>query len=167
MLKSSPNGVVSLKEGRDDSIHDLGVADLLRVDAQGPNFFFHINDHLVTQVADSDYAAGEVGFFVQTIDAANIHIHFDTLTIRKFEASYTCSVVNNGTLYVRSGPGKTYPEIAVLSGSDTVTALGVSTSREWIQIKAKKESDDLGWISYAEGYLSCTPTLDVFPIVSP
>ena len=58
---------------------------MLRVDAQGSNFSFSINDQLVGQVTDADYATGEVGLFVQTFDAANAHVHFDELTIRNFE----------------------------------------------------------------------------------
>ena len=60
------------------------LADVLRVDAQGSNFSFSINDQLVSQVTDADYATGEVGFFVQTFDAANAHVHFDELTILPF-----------------------------------------------------------------------------------
>jgi hypothetical protein len=105
---------MTLKEGIEDSRHDLDVDDTLRVDAQGPNFFFHINDHLVGQVTDPDYASGEVGFYVESFDSPNTHIHFDTLTIRDFEISLLCNV-NAMALNVRSGPSKTYPQIAILS----------------------------------------------------
>ena len=86
VLKSSPSGLSVLKQGTENSIHDLDSADALRVDASGTNLFFHINDRLVGQVTDPDYAQGEVGFYVETLDAANVHIHFDTLLVRKFEA---------------------------------------------------------------------------------
>ena len=42
-LKSSPNGITVLAQGTDESIHELDTDDALRVDAQGPNFLFHIN----------------------------------------------------------------------------------------------------------------------------
>ncbi len=64
VLKSSPNALIVLAEGTEESIHNLDSEDILRVDAQGSNFSFHINDRLVGQVSDTDYANGEVGFFV-------------------------------------------------------------------------------------------------------
>ena len=164
VLKSSPNELAVLAQGTEDSIHDLDNADNLGVDAQGPNFFFHINDKLVGQVSDADYANGEVGFYVETFDATNIHIHFDKLTIRDIELSFMCSI-NGGTVYVRSGPSKTYSQIAILSNGDVVQALGKS-SNQWIKI-AMEGSDALGWVSYSEGYMSCTPPVDLIPIVSP
>jgi hypothetical protein len=165
-LKSSPSGLEILQEGVEENIHDLDVDDLLRVDAQGSNFFFHINDQLVGQVSDPDYASGEVGFYVESFDSPNTHIHFDTLTIRDLELSLMCSVVNDGTLNVRSGPSKTFPQITVLSNGDTIQALGASPNRDWIQMKVEG-SEDPGWVGYTEGFLSCTPSIDVFPIVSP
>src|SRR5215216_2335851 len=86
VLKSSPNQLAILKEGTEESIHDLDVDDTLRVDAQGSDFFFHINDRPVDQVSDPDYASGEVGLYVQTFDSPGVHIHFDSLAIRDFEA---------------------------------------------------------------------------------
>ena len=77
-----------------------------------------------------------------------------------------CSVVNDGTLNVRSGPSKTFPQITVLSNGDTIQALGASPNRDWIKMKVEG-SEDPGWVGYTEGFLSCTPSIDVFPIVSP
>jgi hypothetical protein len=166
VLKSSPNELETLLEGVEESIHDLDVDDRLRVDAQGPNFLFHINDKIVGQVTDADYASGEVGFYVETSDATNTHIHFDNFTISDLTLSLTCSV-NEGTLYVRSGPGKNFAQTAVLSGGDTVKALGISPSpNQWIKI-VLDGSDEPGWVSYSEGLMSCTPTVDLFPIINP
>jgi hypothetical protein len=164
VLKSSPSELAVLAEGTDDSIHDLDTVDALRVDAQGPNFLFHINDHLVGQSTDSDYASGEIGFYVESFDSANTHIHFDKLTIRDVTLSLMCSI-NGGTVYVRSGPGKTYPQTGLLSDGDTVTALGINPN-QWIKILVEG-SNDPGWVSYSEGYMSCTPTVDLFPLVNP
>jgi len=163
VLKSSPNELITLQEGTEDSINDLDVGDLLRVDAQGSNFFFHINDRLVAQVTDPDYASGEVGFYVETIDSPNTHIHFDTFTIRDVELALTCAV-SGGTLYVRSGPGKTFSQTGLLSDGDTVEALGISTN-QWIKI-AVEGSNEPGWVSYDEGFISCTPSIDLFPVVA-
>ena len=165
-LKSSPSGLEILLEGVEESIHDLDVDDLLRVDAQGPNLFFHLNDQLVGQVTDPDYASGEIGFYVESFDSPNTHIHFDTFTIRDLELSLTCTVVNDGTLNVRSGPSKTFSQIAVLSNGDTVEALGISPDGLWIKINVEG-SEEPGWVGYTEGFLSCTPSIDLFPIVSP
>ena len=166
MLKSTPSGLLVLKEGRDEDIHDRGadVNDTLRVDAQGSTFYFSINDRLVGQVTDPDYATGEVGLYSETFDSIQTHIAFDTLTIRDVELVLTCSV-SAGTLYVRSGPGTTYSQIAVLSGGDTVQALGIS-SNQWIKI-AVEGSDEPGWVSYFDGFMTCIPSVDFFPIVSP
>jgi formylglycine-generating enzyme required for sulfatase activity len=55
------------------------------VDASGPNFAFYVNDALMTQVSDPDYASGQAGFYVETLDEALAHVHFDALTIRELE----------------------------------------------------------------------------------
>jgi len=163
VLKSSPSGLTVLAEGMDDNIHELDSDDTLRVDAQGPNFLFHLNDQLIGQASDPDYTSGEIGFYVESFDSPSTHIHFDKFTIQDLTLSLVCNV-NEGTLYVRSGPGKTYSQIAILSSGDTVKALGISPNK-WIQIVL--ESGDQGWVSYSEGLISCTPTVDLFPILSP
>jgi len=154
-----------LTEGTEDSIHDLDVDDTLRVDAQGPNFFFHINDRLVAQVTDPDYPSGEVGFYVESVDAPNAHIHFDTLTIRNVELSMMCDI-NTMALYVQSGPGKTYSSFAVLSNGDTVPPLGLSPDGEWIKVKVEG-SENEGWVFNSEGFVSCNAPVDLLPTVSP
>ena len=66
---------------------------------------------------------------------------------------------------VRTGPSKTNPQIAVLSSGDTVQALGKSPNN-WIQIVVEG-SNEPGWVSYSEGYMTCTPSVDLFPVVNP
>jgi len=165
VFKSSPNGLVPLQEGTDDSIHDGDVDDLLRVNAQGPNFSFQINNRLVTEVTDADYTSGEVGFYVESIDSPNTHIHFDTLTIRNLEVSLLCNF-NATSLYVRSGPGGGYTPIAVLSTGDTVEPFGLSADRKWIKIKVKG-SEDPGWVFISESFMSCNAPVDLLPTFSP
>jgi hypothetical protein len=164
VLESSPSGISVLTEGTAESIHDADVDDVLRVDAQGSNFLFHINDQMVGQVTDPDYASGEIGFYVESFDSANTHIHFNTFTLKNVELTLTCTV-SGGTLYVRAGPGKTNAQISVLNDGDTVQALGISPN-QWIKISVEG-SDEPGWVSYSDGYLSCTPTVDLFPVVNP
>jgi formylglycine-generating enzyme required for sulfatase activity len=91
-LKSSADGLEVLDEGAIDTLQGFAPAgftpdktDILRVDASGPNFVFYINDQVVAQVNDSDYAKGQVGFFVENFDETLAHIHYDTLTIREAE----------------------------------------------------------------------------------
>ena len=163
MLKVSTSGVETLKEGEDESIHDRDVGDILRVDAIGPNFFLYINDHLAAPVTDTAYTSGQVGLYGESLDSPTVHIHYDTFTIRDLKLDLICSI--EGTVYVRSGPGKTYAQTAVLSDGDTVNALGKSPNL-WIEIKVEG-SDAPGWVSYSEGYMSCTPTVDIFPVISP
>src|SRR5215212_906344 len=46
-LKNSPNELTVLAEGTDNNLHDLDTDDKLRVDVQGSNFLFHINDEVI------------------------------------------------------------------------------------------------------------------------
>jgi hypothetical protein len=164
VLKNSPSGITVLAEGTDESIHELDASDALRVDVQGSNFLFHLNGQLIGQASDPDYTSGEIGFYVESFDSANTHIHFDKLTIRDVELTLTCTV-SGGTLYVRSGPGKTYPQTGVLSDGDSVQALGIS-SNQWIKVVVEGSAEP-GWVSYSDGFMSCAPTVDLFPIVDP
>ena len=165
LLKVAPDQVTKLKEGDAAGIHDRDVDDLLRVDATGPNFLLYINDQRVDQVTDTSYQSGEVGLYAENIDSPGIHIHFDAFTLRDLKLDMTCTINEGGTVNVRTGPSKTNPQIAVLSSGDIVTALGISPN-QWVQIIVEG-SNDPGWVSYSEGYMSCTPSIDLFPVVNP
>src|SRR5215211_6678201 len=153
VLKSSPSGITVLTEGTADSLHDPDNDDILRVDAQGPNFLFHTNDQLVGQTTDPDYASGEVGFYVESFDVPNVHIHFDHLTIRDFQVSIACNV-DAQALNIRSGPGKAFSSFDFLSNGDTIEPIGRSENNEWIKIKIDG-TEDQGWIVNSAGFLSC------------
>jgi hypothetical protein len=165
VLKSSPTGVVVLKEGVLESINDLDVDDILRVDAQGSNFLFTINDVLVGQISDPDYADGEIGLYMENLSNTNTHVHYNELTVRSVRFALMCSINEGGTVNVRNGPGQANSTIGVLSSGDTVRALGRS-SNNWIQVVIEG-SDTPGWVSYGEGYMTCTPSIDLFPIINP
>jgi len=165
VFKRSSGGIVPLKDGVEESIQGLDVDDLLRVDAQGFNFSFYVNDKLVGQLTDADYPDGTVGLYAENLENAKTHIHFNTLTVREVKFSMMCNILEGMTVNVRSGPSKTSPKIADLSSGDTVQAKGISSS-QWIQIVVEG-SDQPGWVSYSEGYMSCTPSVDLFPIVTP
>jgi hypothetical protein len=91
VLKNSSVGLEVLEEGSDTSIQGKteDTADILRVDASGSDFIFHLNGHPVAQVSDADYASGEVGFYVETFDESMTHIHYDKLIVREVEPGGT------------------------------------------------------------------------------
>ena len=163
-LKSSSNALVTLAEGTNESINDLDTVDILRVDAQGSSFSLYINEQLVDQVTDPDYASGEVGFYVQTADSANTHIHFDELTVRNFEASLTCDV-KALALNVRTGPGTEFSSFNFLSNEDIIVPVGRNADGEWLKIEL--EGNDPGWVFYSPEFLSCTGAIDSLPLAQP
>jgi hypothetical protein len=81
VLKSSPDGLKTLQEGSQESIQGLDAEDTLRLTSRGQIFTFYINGWLAYQFSDPDYAKGEVGLFVQTLDSPEALVHFDSLTI--------------------------------------------------------------------------------------
>ena len=89
IAKHAPQGVTVLAEGEVNTLQGFapqGVTpdkkDDLRVDAVGLNFVFFINGHDVAHISDADYATGDVGFFVETLDEPLVHVHYDSLIIR-------------------------------------------------------------------------------------
>jgi hypothetical protein len=165
VLKSSPNALTVHKEGTDEEIHDLDTDDTLRVDAQGPDFVFHINDQLVGQVSDPDYSSGEVGLYVESFDSPNTHIHFDNLAVRNFDVNVLCNV-NADTINIRNGPGKAFPSSSFIKSGDTVEPVGRTLDSQWIKIKLAG-SDDQGWVFNSPGFLTCSPDIKLVPVVNP
>ncbi len=89
VLRSSAAGLETLAEGAVETLHGFAPkgftpdkTDSLQVEANGKDFVFHVNGQTVAQLSDPAYAAGEVGFFVETSDETLAHVHFDSLTIR-------------------------------------------------------------------------------------
>jgi hypothetical protein len=89
IAKHAPQGVTVLAEGRVDTLQGFApqgetpdTKDDLRVDAVGSNFVFFINGRQVARVSDADYATGDVGFVVETLDESLVHIHYDSLILR-------------------------------------------------------------------------------------
>jgi serine/threonine-protein kinase len=100
VLKSSSSGLEVLKEGKVETLQGFAPqgftpdkTDVLRVDANGPNFVFHINGQIVAQLSQADYAKGQVGFFVENFNETLAHIHYDSITIREAEV-VSAPVVN-------------------------------------------------------------------------
>ena len=165
VLKSTPSALTVLAEGTDDGIHDPDVEDVLRVDAQGASFTFSINDKVVGQVTDADYASGEVGFFVQSLDVTAVHIHFDELTVKPLVLVVICDV-RAQTLRVRSGPGTDYSSSVYLKSGETVQPIGRSEDGDWLLIAVDADNNK-SWVFSSPQYLTCNESLDGLPIVSP
>jgi hypothetical protein len=166
VLKSSPTALEVLKEGSDESIQGLEKEDTLRVDATGSTFFFHINDHLVAQVSDPDYAEGEVGFYVQTLDSPRVHAHFESIAIRDLDAPQLICTVIATALRIRSGPGTAYSPVRFLPTGEEIEALGRSEDGKWIQVKVG-DIDMSGWVYYKEGFETCNFSVADLPVTSP
>lgn len=80
-LKSSLDALETLKQGKDERMRGLEGRDTLRVEAYGSTFLVFINLRLIDWISDSDYASGEVGLFVETIDSPDALIRFDSLVV--------------------------------------------------------------------------------------
>ena len=165
VLKSTPTALTVLVEGTDEGIHDPDVEDVLRVDAQGSNFTFSINDKVVGQVTDADYASGEVGFFVQSFDVPAVHIHFDELTIKPLVLALTCNITAQ-TLRVRSGPGTDYSSTVSLKAGETIQPIGRSADGEWLLIGVDADNNQ-SWVFSSAEFLTCNDALDGLPVVTP
>jgi hypothetical protein len=135
------------------------------VDAQGPDFAFHINDKLVGQVSDADYASGEVGFFVQTLDAPNVHIHFDDVAIQSFEALPACTV-KALALNVRNGPGTSFASFNFLAQGDALQPIARTEDGEWIKVRLEGSAEP-GWVFNSSTFLSCSTDTTLLPIEEP
>ncbi|MBI3760896.1 MAG: hypothetical protein HY260_03410 [Chloroflexi bacterium] len=86
VLKHVADGWQTLAEGTNASIvSEPKAVNTLRVDAGGANFTFSINGQPVVMVSDGEYASGDIGFVVETFDQTKAHLHFDSLTVRKFD----------------------------------------------------------------------------------
>jgi hypothetical protein len=80
-IKSSSNGLEVLKDGIDKRMRGLDAQDTLRVEAYGSTFLVFINGRFIDWISDSDYASGEVGLFVESIDNPDALISFNSITI--------------------------------------------------------------------------------------
>jgi hypothetical protein len=167
LIKNSSSALTTLAEGSDTSLHAADADDLLRVDMQGSAFSLHVNDRLVAQVNDSDYGEGEVGFYVQTFDATQVHIHFDDLTISDFVAPLLCKVVVAGTgLNLRSGPGMDSSFVLSIPTGDDLEPLGHSIDGQWLNVRVQSNGKT-GWVNSSDKYISCNQDISSLPIIVP
>ncbi|HKY53832.1 MAG TPA: FecR domain-containing protein, partial [Anaerolineales bacterium] len=80
-LKSSSSGLETLKEGIEERMRDLESRKALRVEAYGSTFLLFINGRFIDWISDPDYARGEVGLFVESMDSPDAIIRFDSIII--------------------------------------------------------------------------------------
>ncbi len=118
IFKSSPDGLETLAEGEITTLQNSADApDLLRADLSGNTLFFYINGELITQLTDSSYSNGEIGFFVQTLDEERAHVHYDDFLAQKIPALPETAVAQI--------PPTTVPETAVTPEPTEETAIDI------------------------------------------
>ncbi len=165
VLKSSPTGLEILDEGADETIHDFGEVDRLRVDANGPIFTFYINDRPVSQVEDGEYTIGDLGFIVETFDSPRAHIHYDSLTVREARVPQAACMVTILVLNLREGPGLSFSPIELLPDGTRLEPLARSSDDLWILVRIEG-GDLVGWVASFEPYVSCNFPVTDLPVSS-
>jgi hypothetical protein len=166
VTKHSLSGVEILQEGNTDAVQGVGVLNILRVDARADGFTFHINGETVAQLRDADYASGEVGFFVQTLDNQKTHIHFETITIREVELpQMVCNLVAQ-SVNLRSGPSRDFRRLTTLLRGDEFEPLERTQNGLWIRVRLG-DSDQEGWIANDRDYAECNIPIEDLPVSEP
>lgn len=56
--------------------------NILRVECEGSEIRFVVNDELLTAVEDSSFAMGDVGLAAGSFDEPGVVVHFDNLLVR-------------------------------------------------------------------------------------
>ena len=163
VLKNSPSGLEILDEGTDETIHDFDEVDMLRVDANGPVFTFHINGQPVSQVEDGEYTSGDLGFVVETFDSPRAHIHYDSLTIREAKPPQTSCMVTILVLNLREGPGLSYSPIERLSNGTRLEPRARSENDLWIQVQVE-DTGKSGWVASYAPYVACNFPVTDLPV---
>jgi hypothetical protein len=75
-----------LAEGTSSAIgNDPATPVTLRVDALGAAMTFSINGTGVVALTDSSFAAGEIGFLLETLDEPNVLVAADEITVRRYD----------------------------------------------------------------------------------
>ncbi|MCP4361700.1 MAG: SUMF1/EgtB/PvdO family nonheme iron enzyme [Chloroflexi bacterium] len=93
VLKASPEGLQTLAEGTADSLrNNADQPDRLRVDVQDNNLLFFVNGELLSALSDASYTAGDIGFYVETLDEERVHIHYDLIQAQVIAAGADTAV---------------------------------------------------------------------------
>ena len=80
-LKSSADGLKILRYGTEKKIRGLEGQDTLRVETYGSTFLLFINDQFIAWLSDADYASGEAGLFVDSMEITTGLINFNSITV--------------------------------------------------------------------------------------
>lgn len=63
----------------------LNTTNRLRVQAEGPNLIFYVNDQEVGRVTDESFVTGDIGILVETLGEGGVRVAFDNFTISPIE----------------------------------------------------------------------------------
>jgi len=71
-----------------DAVRQNEGTNVLRVECQGQNMRFFVNDKLLTMVQDDNFPSGNVGFGASTpVEETGVVVHFDNLLVRALPES--------------------------------------------------------------------------------
>lgn len=63
----------------------LGETNTLKVNAEGQNMIFFVNDVEVGRVSDPSFAQGDIGLMVRTLGLGGVNVQFDNFTVSPLE----------------------------------------------------------------------------------
>ena len=63
----------------------LNQRNVLRVQAEGANLIFLVNDQEVGRVTDNTFASGDVGLMIESLGQGGVRVHFDNLSVTPLE----------------------------------------------------------------------------------
>jgi hypothetical protein len=166
-LKSAPDSVTVLSQGTSAAILADGAANKLRIDAAGAQLGFYINDELVGEAQDAGYTEGAAGFYVETLDSPQAHVHFDNIHVKETQPPRAGCEVLVANLNVRSGPGTAYqPPLGVVAGGDRLTPDARNAEGTWVRVQVAG-STLAGWVSASPTYLACDASVTSLPVAAP
>jgi uncharacterized membrane protein YgcG len=115
VYKHTSDGVELLAEDKHDTIQGTFQLYSLDITARGASFSFQINDQPVVELTDPDYASGDVGFIVETLDENEVHVAYDGLVIREIEEQPVAAVLTATVTSPTPPPSPTPTAIPVLT----------------------------------------------------
>ncbi len=174
VLKSSATRLEVLAQGKTGPVPGAGGENKLRAEARGPALTFLLDGKVVSQLQDAAYASGEAGFYVETLDAPRVHVHFDTIRIEPVQAvapsatatppaaaaAGSCRVLS-WALNIRRGPGTQFvPDTALVRGA-VLEPLERTADGQWVRVRIP-ETGQVGWVS--RGFIACTVDPGKLPV---
>lgn len=63
----------------------LKITNKLRIEAEGANLIFYVNEQEVGRVTDNTFSKGDIGLMVQTLGAGGVHVQFDNFSVTPLE----------------------------------------------------------------------------------